>query len=67
MEPLVVLLERYGYGLLFGVGFLEFVGAPIVTITVSSGSPITASSFTVIVAVPVVAPAAIVIGLAVIV
>jgi len=34
MEPLVVLLERYGYGLLFGVGFLEFVGAPIASIPV---------------------------------
>ena len=34
MEPLVLLLERYGYGLLFGVGFLEFVGAPIASIPV---------------------------------
>jgi membrane protein DedA with SNARE-associated domain len=34
MEELVVLLNRYGYGLLFGIGFLEFAGAPIASVPV---------------------------------
>ena len=34
MEQLAVLLERYGYGLLFGVGLLEFAGAPIASVPI---------------------------------
>jgi membrane protein DedA with SNARE-associated domain len=34
MEHLAVLLERYGYALLFAVGFLEFIGAPIASVPV---------------------------------
>ncbi len=32
MEQLAVLLERYGYALLFAVGFLEYAGAPIASV-----------------------------------
>jgi membrane protein DedA with SNARE-associated domain len=34
MEQLTVLLGRYGYGLLFAVGFMEYAGAPIACIPV---------------------------------
>jgi len=34
MEQLTQLLDNYGYVLLFGVGFLEFVGAPIASVPV---------------------------------
>lgn len=34
MEQLTALLEQYGYLLLFGLGFLEFIGAPIASVPV---------------------------------
>ncbi|MFG1691046.1 DedA family protein [Gemmatimonadota bacterium] len=34
MEQLTLLLEQYGYPLLFGLGFLEFIGAPIASVPV---------------------------------
>jgi membrane protein DedA with SNARE-associated domain len=34
MEQLGLLLERFGYPLLFGVGFLEFAGAPIASVPI---------------------------------
>jgi membrane protein DedA with SNARE-associated domain len=34
MEQLSLLLERFGYLLLFGVGFLEFAGAPIASVPI---------------------------------
>jgi membrane protein DedA with SNARE-associated domain len=34
MEQLAVFLEQYGYMLLFGVGFLEYAGAPIASVPV---------------------------------
>jgi membrane protein DedA with SNARE-associated domain len=34
MEQLAVLLERYGYGLVFAVGFLEYIGAPIASVPI---------------------------------
>jgi membrane protein DedA with SNARE-associated domain len=34
MEQLAVLLERYGYALVFAVGFLEYIGAPIASVPI---------------------------------
>ena len=34
MEQLTPILEQYGYPLLFGLGFLEFIGAPIASVPV---------------------------------
>ena len=34
MEQLAFLLDQYGYALLFAVGFLEYVGAPIASVPV---------------------------------
>jgi len=34
MDHLTLLLQQYGYVLLFGVGFLEFAGAPIASVPV---------------------------------
>ncbi|NIN73482.1 MAG: hypothetical protein GTO46_16475 [Gemmatimonadetes bacterium] len=34
MEQLAVLLERYGYALIFAVGFLEYIGAPIASVPI---------------------------------
>jgi membrane protein DedA with SNARE-associated domain len=34
MEQLAILLERYGYGLIFAVGFLEYIGAPIASVPI---------------------------------
>lgn len=34
MEQLAVLLERYGYVLIFAVGFLEYIGAPIASLPI---------------------------------
>lgn len=34
MEQLALILERYGYALIFGVGFLEYIGAPIASVPI---------------------------------